>query len=53
VERIRKALVSPNSLSTWTVPDGGHNMNAFKTQLPDVLAWIGTKSALPKIRDRP
>jgi enterochelin esterase-like enzyme len=48
IERIRQALVPPFALSTWTIPDGGHNMNTFKAQLPDVLAWIGSKSTSPK-----
>jgi enterochelin esterase-like enzyme len=48
IERIRKALAPPGILSSWTIPDGGHNMNAFKAQLSDVLTWIGAKSASPR-----
>jgi enterochelin esterase-like enzyme len=48
VDRIRKALVGQVSLTYWVVPDAGHNLNTFKSQLPDVLAWIGSKSAPPQ-----
>lgn len=47
ITRVRNALVRPAVLSSWTIPDGGHNMNTFKAQLPDVLSWIGARSTSP------
>lgn len=47
IDRVRKSLTGPGVLSSWTVPDGGHNMNTFKAQIPDVLAWIGARSISP------
>jgi len=33
--------------SSWRIHDAGHNMNTFKSQIPDVLAWIGAHTAGP------
>ncbi|MFI5583745.1 alpha/beta hydrolase [Amycolatopsis sp. NPDC051758] len=47
IDRIRAAARPPIQLSTWRVPDAGHNMNTFKSQIPDVLAWIGAHTTAP------
>jgi hypothetical protein len=41
IDQIRAAARPPIQFSSWRIPDAGHNMNTFKSQLPDVLTWIG------------
>ncbi|MFD8495952.1 alpha/beta hydrolase [Amycolatopsis sp. NPDC059657] len=48
IQRMNKAALSPTTFTSWIIPDAGHNMNTFKSQLPDVLTWIGSKSATPR-----
>ncbi|MGW4483879.1 alpha/beta hydrolase [Amycolatopsis sp. NPDC004368] len=43
IGQIRAAAKAPVRFSWWTIPDAGHNMNTFKSQLPDVLAWLGAR----------
>jgi enterochelin esterase-like enzyme len=47
IDQIRTAARPPLRFSSWRVPDAGHNMNTFKSQIPDVLAWIGAHSTAP------
>jgi enterochelin esterase-like enzyme len=44
---IRTAVRPPVRFSSWRVPDAGHNMNTFKSQIPDLLSWIGAHTASP------
>lgn len=48
IDTIGKAISAPTVMYSWIIPDAGHNMNTFKSQLPDVLSWIGSKSASPR-----
>ena len=48
IDTIRRAIKAPTVMYSWIIPDAGHNMNTFKSQLPDVLSWIGSKSASPR-----
>jgi enterochelin esterase-like enzyme len=48
IDTIRKAIAPPTVLYSWVIPDAGHNMNTFKSQLPQVLSWIGSRSAAPR-----
>ncbi|MEA5361720.1 alpha/beta hydrolase-fold protein [Amycolatopsis sp., V23-08] len=47
IDQIRLAVRPPLRFSSWRIPDAGHNMNTFKSQLPDLLAWIGAHSTAP------
>jgi hypothetical protein len=47
IDQIRLAARPPLRFSSWRIPDAGHNMNTFKSQIPDVLAWIGAHSTAP------
>lgn len=47
LDQIQAAIRPPATLSSWRIPDAGHNMNTFKTQIPDVLAWIGARTVPP------
>ncbi|WIY04084.1 alpha/beta hydrolase-fold protein [Amycolatopsis mongoliensis] len=47
IDRIRAAARPPVQLSSWRIKDAGHNMNTFKSQIPDVLAWIGAHMSGP------
>jgi enterochelin esterase-like enzyme len=47
IDQIRAAARPPIQFSSWRVPDAGHNMNTFKSQIPDVLAWIGAHTTAP------
>src|SRR5690242_18333807 len=47
IDRIRQAARPPVQFSSWRIPDAGHNMNTFKSQIPDVLMWIGAHTAGP------
>lgn len=47
IDQIRAAAQAPIQFSSWRITDAGHNMNTFKSQIPDVLAWIGTHTAPP------
>ncbi|MDT8910175.1 alpha/beta hydrolase-fold protein [Amycolatopsis sp. PS_44_ISF1] len=53
IGRIRAAAQSPVRVYSWEIPDAGHNMNTFKVQLPDVLAWIGERIPAPTAVGRP
>ncbi|WP_026360670.1 alpha/beta hydrolase [Amycolatopsis nigrescens] len=50
---IRSALLPPTTLSSWTIPDAGHNMNTLKSQLAAVLDWLGAHSATPALAPDP
>ncbi|MEC3978831.1 alpha/beta hydrolase [Amycolatopsis sp. H20-H5] len=45
IAQMKKAVRPPTQLTSWVLADAGHNMNAFKTQIPDVLAWLGQRLA--------
>ncbi|KFZ83174.1 esterase [Amycolatopsis sp. MJM2582] len=47
IDQIQAAVRAPATLSSWRIPDAGHNMNTFKAQVPDVLAWIGARTVPP------
>lgn len=47
VGQIRKGVRPPVRFSSWVIPDAGHNMNTFKSQIPDLLAWIGAHTTGP------
>ncbi|RSN20832.1 esterase [Streptomyces sp. WAC 05977] len=47
LDQLQAAVRAPATLSSWRIPDAGHNMNTFKTQIPDVLAWIGARTLPP------
>jgi enterochelin esterase-like enzyme len=47
IDQIRAAARPPIQFSSWRIRDAGHNMNTFKSQLPDVLTWIGAHTAGP------
>ncbi|MDQ7805893.1 alpha/beta hydrolase-fold protein [Amycolatopsis sp. A133] len=47
IDQIRAAARPPVQFSSWRIKDAGHNMNTFKSQLPDVLGWIGAHSTGP------
>ncbi|MDT7802604.1 MAG: hypothetical protein QOI78_6073 [Actinomycetota bacterium] len=47
IDQIRLAARPPLRFSSWRIPDAGHNMNTFKSQIPDVLAWIGAHTTAP------
>ncbi|MFI5605628.1 alpha/beta hydrolase [Amycolatopsis sp. NPDC051903] len=53
IDQIRAAAQPPIRFSSWRIPDAGHNMNTFKTQLPDVLAWLGQRLPGPCAEGRP
>ncbi|MEJ8281881.1 alpha/beta hydrolase [Pseudonocardia spirodelae] len=40
-ERIRAAAGPPVSVDTRVYPGGGHNQNAVRAQLPDLVDWLG------------
>jgi len=46
-ELIRGGVRPPVRFSSWQVPDAGHNMNTFKSQIPDILTWIGAHTTSP------
>lgn len=46
-ELIRVGVRPPVRFSSWRVPDAGHNMNTFKSQIPDILMWIGAHTTAP------
>ena len=47
IDQIRLAARPPIQFSSWRIQDAGHNMNTFKSQIPDILAWIGAHTAGP------
>ncbi|WP_414936216.1 alpha/beta hydrolase [Amycolatopsis sp. cmx-11-51] len=47
IDQLQAAVRAPATLSSWRIPDAGHNMNTFKAQVPDVLAWIGARTVPP------
>ncbi|MFJ1762491.1 alpha/beta hydrolase-fold protein [Amycolatopsis sp. NPDC088138] len=47
IDQIRLAVRPPLRFSSWRIPDAGHNMNTFKSQIPDILTWIGAHSTAP------
>ncbi|MEV6829253.1 alpha/beta hydrolase-fold protein [Amycolatopsis sp. NPDC051102] len=47
IDQIRAAARPPIQFSSWRIRDAGHNMNTFKSQIPDVLAWIGAHTTGP------
>jgi enterochelin esterase-like enzyme len=53
IDQIRAAARPPVRFSSWRIPDAGHNMNTFKSQLPDVLAWIGAHTTGTSPAGRP
>jgi len=44
---IRAGVRPPVRFQSWQVPDAGHNMNTFKSQIPDILIWIGAHTTPP------
>ncbi|WP_326567758.1 alpha/beta hydrolase-fold protein [Amycolatopsis rhabdoformis] len=52
IDQMRAAAQSPVRFSSWRIPDAGHNMNTFKSQLPDVLAWLGARLPGPSMAGR-
>ncbi|WP_086843790.1 alpha/beta hydrolase [Amycolatopsis kentuckyensis] len=44
---IRAGVRPPVRFQSWQVPDAGHNMNTFKSQIPDILTWIGAHTTPP------
>ncbi|WP_020663274.1 alpha/beta hydrolase [Amycolatopsis benzoatilytica] len=53
VDLMRAAAKSPVVFSSWRIPDAGHNMNTFKSQLPEVLTWIGQRIPGPSPAGHP
>ncbi|MEV7093265.1 alpha/beta hydrolase-fold protein [Amycolatopsis sp. NPDC051045] len=53
IDQIRAAARPPVQFSSWRIKDAGHNMNTFKSQLPDVLAWIGAHTTGTSPAGRP
>jgi enterochelin esterase-like enzyme len=47
IGQIHQAAQAPVRVYSWQIPDAGHNMNTFKSQLPDLLAWIGERIPAP------
>ncbi|AUI64927.1 esterase family protein [Amycolatopsis sp. BJA-103] len=47
IDQLQAAVRAPATLSSWRIADAGHNMNTFKAQVPDVLAWIGARTVPP------
>jgi hypothetical protein len=47
IDQIRAAARPPVQFSSWRIKDAGHNMNTFKSQIPDILAWIGAHTTGP------
>ncbi|KDN16606.1 alpha/beta hydrolase [Amycolatopsis rifamycinica] len=46
-ELIRGGVRPPVRFQSWKVPDAGHNMNTFKSQIPEILTWIGAHTTPP------
>ncbi|WP_224389741.1 esterase family protein [Pseudonocardia sp. ICBG1293] len=40
-DRIRAAATPPVTVDTRVYPGGGHNQNAVRAQLPDLVDWLG------------
>lgn len=40
-DRIRAAAAPPVTVDTRVYPGGGHNQNAVRAQLPDLVDWLG------------
>ncbi|MDX3188690.1 alpha/beta hydrolase-fold protein [Streptomyces sp. MN03-5084-2B] len=51
-ELIRAGVRSPVRFSSWKVADAGHNMNTFKSQIPEILTWIGAHTTSPATAGR-
>jgi hypothetical protein len=51
-ELIRGGVRPPVRFSSWQVSDAGHNMNTFKSQIPDILTWIGAHTTAPAAAGR-
>ncbi|MFD9891031.1 alpha/beta hydrolase [Amycolatopsis sp. NPDC059027] len=47
IDQIKTAAQPPIGFFSWKIPDAGHNMNTFKSQIPDLLAWIGARTVAP------
>lgn len=47
LDRLRAAAGPPVELTTWLLPPEGHNLAAVRTELPAVLAWLGTQLGAP------
>jgi enterochelin esterase-like enzyme len=52
ISQIHQAAQAPVRVYSWAIPDAGHNMNTFKSQLPDLLAWIGERIPAPAVVGR-
>ena len=52
IDQIRQAAQAPVHFFSWKIKDAGHNMNTFKSQIPDVLAWIGARIPQPSMPGR-
>ncbi len=50
---IQAGVRPPVRFQSWQVPDAGHNMNTFKSQIPDILTWIGARTTPPAPVGRP
>ncbi|WP_060710732.1 hypothetical protein [Pseudonocardia sp. HH130629-09] len=40
-DRIRAAAAPPVTVDTRVYPGGGHNQNAVRAQVPDLVDWLG------------
>ncbi|KAA9157475.1 esterase [Amycolatopsis acidicola] len=51
--RLRAAVAPPAELTTWVLPASGHNLDAVRSDLPPVLAWLDAQLGNPVGRTDP
>lgn len=52
IDQLKLHAKPPVQFWSWRIPDAGHNMNTFKSQLPDLLGWIGQRMPGPSAPGR-